>query len=410
MNTEKINQIFKDTAFVRTSGSAEELKCAEYLAAQLAELGCKAELEPFEVDLSHLHSAKLVVDGKEYPCKGYTNVGCSDLEAPFYYLRSTDKFAYSQCKGKIVLFDGYLGTWRYHDLVKNGAVGFISHNGHNNYPDRDIDQREVRGMAIEKAEGKKIPGVNVNVKDAIEMVNSGAKTARIVVEQEEYKGYSHNVVVDLPGEVDEYISITAHYDSTPLSVGIYDNMSGAVGAMALAEYFVNHPHRYGIRVILCGSEERGLLGSKAYVKAHPEDISKMVLNINLDMIGCIMGKFIAGCTTEEKLCHYIEYMGYELGFSVSAKQMVYSSDSTPFADAGVPALSFARDADEGSAATIHDRYDTIALMKAEQMVEDIDFVAAFADRMANAKFCPVAREIPEKMKEELDKYLARKRV
>ena len=409
MNTELITKILTDTAFIRTGGSEEELKCARYLAAQMEAFGCKAEIQPFEVSLSHLKPAKLIVDGKEYPCKGYTNVGCADLEAPLYYLRGTDKQSYAGCKGKIVLFDGYLGTWRYHDLVKAGAVGFISHNGHVNYADDDIDQREVRDMALEKVDFKKIPGVNINIHDAVRLVASGAKTARIVLEQEEYKGESRNVVIDLPGEVDEWITVTGHYDSTPLSVGTYDNMSGALSAMAIGEYFTTHSHRYGIRVILFGSEERGLLGSKAYVKDHPEDIAKTVLNINIDMVGCIMGKFVAGCTTEEKLCHYIEYLGCELGFPVNARQEVYSSDSTPFADAGVPAFTFARDADEVSAATIHDRYDTIAVMSARQMAEDIDFMAAFADRMANAKYMPVAREIPEKMKEDLEKYLARKR-
>ena len=48
-------------------------------------------------------------------------------------------------------------------------------------------------------------------------------------------------------------------------------------------------------------------------------------------------------------------------------------------------------------------------MKGEQMAEDIDFLIAFTERMANAKRCPVAREMPENMKEKLDIYLARKR-
>lgn len=30
MKVEKINQLFADTAYIRTGGSAEELKCAEY--------------------------------------------------------------------------------------------------------------------------------------------------------------------------------------------------------------------------------------------------------------------------------------------------------------------------------------------------------------------------------------------
>ena len=48
-------------------------------------------------------------------------------------------------------------------------------------------------------------------------------------------------------------------------------------------------------------------------------------------------------------------------------------------------------------------------MKGEQMVEDIAFLVAFTNRMANAVRCPVAKEIPDNMKEKLDEYLCRKR-
>ena len=93
---------------------------------------------------------------------------------------------------------------------------------------------------------------------------------------------------------------------------------------------------------------------------------------------------------------------------MSVSQGVYSSDSTPFADKGVPAVSFARIAPNNTA-TIHNSYDTMAVMKMEHMDKDIDFIVKFADRMANAKCCPVGKEIPENMKEELDVYLFRKR-
>ena len=170
--------------------------------------------------------------------------------------------------------------------------------------------------------------------------------------------------------------------------------------------FKDAPHSYGLRFIFCGCEERGLLGSKAYCENN--DLSKIVLNVNLDMIGCIMGKFIACCTTEEKLVHYLQYLSGELGFGCTVNQDVYSSDSTPFADKGVPALSFARIA-PGNTATIHNSYDTLAVMSPEQMVKDVEFIGAFLNRMANAALCPVAREIPDNMKEKLDEYLMRKR-
>ena len=404
MKKEQIMKIFEDTAYVRMGGSAEELQAAEYLKAQCAAFGAEAQIVPFEVDMATIQTAKLIADGEEVTCKGYLCVGSGEVEAPFYYLRSNDEYSLSQCKGKIVMIDGYLGYWMYQDLLENGAVGFITYDGNVNYADNDIDQRELRSYV---SKGNKIPGVNINAKTAVELIKRDIKTAKIVLEQEEYKGNSHNVILDLPGETDEYIVLTAHYDSTSLSQGAYDNMSGSVGILGVAEYFANRPHRYGLRFIWCGSEERGLLGAKAYC-ADEEALKKVVLNINLDMIGCTMGKFIACCTTEESLTHYIKYFGLEYGMSVRAYQDVYSSDSTPFADKGVPALSFARVAPPNTG-TIHNSYDTIALMRGEQMEEDIAFIAAFTERMANAKCCPVKRTIPDNMKDKLDIYLTRKR-
>ena len=404
MNAKDIMKIFEDTAYVRMGGTDAELKAAQYLADCCEKMGIHAAIEEFPVDMANLQETVFEADGVSVTCKGYFNAGTHEVEAPFYYLRSTEPYALKQCKDKIVMIDGYMGYWMYQDLIENGAVGFVTYDGNANYCDRDIDQRELRAFVHK---GNKIPGVNINAKDAIALVNKGVTTARIILKQEEYVGNSRNVVAELPGQIDEYIVLTAHYDSTSLSQGAYDNMSGSVGLLGIAEYFTAHPHRYGLRFVWCGSEERGLLGSKAYCEKE-ENLKNVVLNINLDMIGCIMGKFIGCCSTEEKLVHYITYMGSELGFPISVKQDVYSSDSTPFADKGVPALSFARLAPPNTA-TIHNSYDTIALMKGEQMVEDIDFIVAFTDRMANAKLCPVAKEIPDSVKDKLDIYLARKR-
>ena len=404
MDANQIMKIFEETAYVRTGGSPEELRTAQYLRDKCAEMGLTATIEPFDVDMATIRKAQLFVDGKEVPCEGMLNSGCGDIEAPIYYLRNADPYSLSLCKGKIVLLDQPL-SYHYQDLLDNGALALIKYTGDANYADRDIDRQELRSYV---SKGNKIPCVTINVKDAIEIVRDDAVSARIVLEQEEYTGQSHNVILDLPGEIPEYIVLTAHYDSTYLSLGAYDNMSGSVGILGVAEYFAKNPHRYGLRFIWCGSEERGLLGAKAYCAAHTEELKNAVLNINLDMIGCIMGKFIACCSTEEALVHYINYICSEMGFSIAARQEIYSSDSTPFAYNGVPALSFARIAPHNTA-TIHNRFDTIAVMKGEQMVQDIDFIITFTDRMANAKRCPVGREIPENIKEKLDAYINNKK-
>lgn len=406
MNTTQVLKLFEDTAYVRTGGSAEEKMCAEYLKNACLAYCKDVTLAPFAVDMATIQTAELTVDGVSIPCKGYLCAGSHEVEAPFYYLRNTDAGSLSRCRGKIVMIDGYLGYWVYRDILKNGAVGFITYDGNANYADCDIDQRELRSYV---SQGDKLPGVNINAKAAIDLIQKDSKTARIVLKQEEFTGESQNVIAVLPGEIAETIVLSAHYDSTSLSQGAYDNMSGCVGLLGLLEYFSTHPHRYGLRFLFCGSEERGLLGSKAYVGALSEEEKKrIVLNINLDMIGCAMGKFIACCSAEEKLVHYITYLSLEKGFGVSAKQDVYSSDSTPFADQGIPSLSFARIAPPNTA-TIHNSYDTVKVMNAAQMLADTDFIRVFTERMATAEFCPVAREIPEKVKEKLDVYLLRKR-
>ena len=405
MDAKTIETIIAETAYVRMGGSQEELRCAKYLQDKCKELGYQAVLEPFTVDMATMKNAVLTVDGKQIPCKGYLCAGSGSVEAPLYYLRDTNPYSLAQCKDKIVMFDGYLGYWRYQDLLEKGAVGFITYDGNANYADRDIDQRELRSFVHK---GNKMLGVNINAKDAIELVKQDAKTAKITLEQDEFTADSHNVIVDIPGKNGKYIVFTAHYDSTSLSLGSYDNMSGSIGLLGILEALGSVCHNYGLRFIWCGSEERGLLGAKAYVAAHEDQLEDIALCINLDMIGCIMGKFIACCTSEDKLVSYIQYMAAELSFGCGPYQDVYSSDSTPFADKGIPAVSFARIAPNNTA-TIHNSYDTPAVMSGVQMQKDIDFIIAFSQRMADAALCPVAKQMPDNMKEKLDEYLTRKR-
>ncbi len=406
MKVTKIRQIIKDTDYVRTGGTKEELKAAEYLKAQCEELGVKAKLENFKVQMAKMKNAQLLIDGKEIACKGYYNCGSGEIEAPFLYLPNTDPASLTFAKDCIVLLDSGISYFVYKDLTEAGVKGIITFDGNVNFRDSDIDQKELRAYVHE---GKKTLAVNINAKDAVKIVKSGAKTAKIVIDEEEYEDNSRDVVAEIPGTSDEWIALTAHYDSTSLSHGSYDNMTGCIGLLGIMEEMAKTaPNRYGLRFIFCGSEERGLLGSKAYVKKHEKELDKCVLNINLDMIGSIMGKFISCVTAEERLTGYISYIASEIGFGIDAHSGVYSSDSTPFADQGVPAVSFARLA-ANTLAPIHNRYDTPAVVSEKQCAKDIEFLSYFTDRMANAVKCPVKREIPDDLKKQLDEYLNRKR-
>ena len=86
----------------------------------------------------------------------------------------------------------------------------------------------------------------------------------------------YNVVADIPGRSrpDEFVIVSAHSDSWdgPGSQGTTDNGTGSSVTLEAARLLMAcgaKPERT-IRFILWSGEEQGLLGSRAYVKAHPE--------------------------------------------------------------------------------------------------------------------------------------------
>ena len=407
MTQEQMKRIFADTDFVHRSGTPEELRVAEYLKAQCEALGVPARIEAFPVAMGEIEEAHVWADGKEIPCKGFFCCGSGEVEAELYYMPAQDPVSIAGARDKIVLMDtSGIGFFAYQDLMKAGAKGILFQYGNVHYPIDDIDERDLRAAVV--GEERKVLCAMLHTADAVKLLQNETRRVKISIRQREYEGESHNVIAELPGKRDEWIVLSAHYDTTALSHGSYDNMSGCVGILGVLDALKDKPLNYGLRLVFCGSEERGLLGSKAYTRDHEAELPKLALNVNLDMIGTWLGKFIAKVSAEDKLVHYLSYMGAELSFPVEAKQGVYSSDSTPFADHGVPALSFARLA-SGNAAPIHCRYDLPEVLSMAQMEKDIAFIAEFTRRMAMSAACPVSRDLPEKVRTELDEYLFRKR-
>lgn len=259
MKRNAIREILKNTDYIRVSGSEEEKKAAEYLKSLCEERGANTFMESFSVDVAEIMKSSLTVNGQIIPCKGYKLCGSGKVNAPLCYLPNTDPSSISQAKGKVVLLDTGITYWIYQDLLDAGAVGFITYDGNVRYTDRDIDQKMLRPYV---SKGRKVPCVNINAKDAFRMVqSSGDKTVSICVDQIEAVGDSQNVIAEFPGLSDEWIVLTAHYDSTPLSHGAYDNMSGCIGLLGIMEAISGKaPLRYGLRFVFCGSEEVGLLG------------------------------------------------------------------------------------------------------------------------------------------------------
>ena len=167
--------------------------------------------------------------------------------------------------------------------------------------------------------------------------------------------------------------------------------------------------RYGVKFIMCGCEETGEFGSRAYCREHKDELEKCVLNINVDMLGGA-GAFHAVCSSEQKLADFIEYWCQIRGIAAEAVLDAYSGDASVFADNGIPAVTFTRFTMYNThISPFHTENDTLAALSRELAFEDISNVTEFMVMMVSAARIPVARELPDKVKEALEVHHGRKR-
>ena len=407
-------ELLEKIGFTRVAGSPEELKAAEILKAECEAIGVQAELESFEIEDADIETATLEIlepYHQEYPVTGYKcakNTYQGGLTAGFLYAEAGNEVDLAAAEGKIVLVNGFLRLPLFRKLLKAGVAGIVTMEGdlRDDREGTDLSTRKLRRTL--RAFGN-VPMVNIRVLDAFDMVKRGACQARLVLKNDTVERTSHNVVAAIPGteKPDEIISFGAHYDSVDFSKGVYDNGAGSVINMEILRWFKENPPKRTVKFMWYGSEEIGLEGSWAYVKAHKDELKDHLLMINVDVGGPVLGRETISVTAEESLVNYIQYSTKVQGYSTEVKQGIYSSDSIPFADSGVPAVNFCRFGAPG-AAHIHNRFDTLSFLSPEALEKTARYALAFSRDMVNAAAFPVNREVPKNMVEEVEKYLYKK--
>lgn len=401
----------KKISFQRVAGTEDELRAANMIITECHKYQVEAHLEEFSIDGYDIKEASLeTMDG----CYTVTGVGMSGstpiegIVGEFVDISSDEAVQnYGSLEGKIVLIHSRMTYKMYQLLAEKKASGFICVSGslYDDVSNSDLEQMSLRPRHYEHG---KIPGVCMRMMDAQKLLLSNPKEVKMVLKQEEFKKTSHNVVATINGgaKKEEVVCFTAHYDSVVFSTGAYDNGTGTTTLLEIMAYFAENKPARTLKFIWCGAEEMGLLGSKAYAESHMEELKSYKLCINVDMTGVVIGKDIACCTSKNSLVDYINYLGREVGFPIVAHQGVYSSDSTSFADKGIPALSFARLSPRGGE-EIHSRKDVIDFLDEKNYYDTCNFIIEFAKRMISSVYFPVEQEIPEEMKKELDVYNGR---
>lgn len=217
-------------------------------------------------------------------------------------------------------------------------------------------------MLLEQLRGT--PRTNPERFERLRELFAAAGCGPLLTEQVVPKARQPNLVCTLPGAGDTRIVVGAHFDKVSAGRGVVDNWSGAVLLPALYQGLSRANPRNTFAFVAFTGEERGQLGSKAFVELLIEsgDANTIVAMINLDTLGLGDTKFEAHEADKQLACLLAATAG-RIGEPVKTRGNgpADSSDHEPFRDADIPAIRL-HSLTRSSTSVIHsgaDRFEAV---------------------------------------------------
>jgi hypothetical protein len=214
-----------------------------------------------------------------------------------------------------------------------------------------------------------------------------------------------NVIGLLPGAgalADEYVVVGAHYDHVglggpgslaPGTIAVHngadDNGSGTAALLEIARQLSqdSSPDRRNILFMAFTAEERGLLGSKHYVKYPLFPLEKTVAMINLDMVGRLHDGSLTvyGTGTAVEFPGLLSELADPLALELNQQAAGYGpSDHQSFHEVGIPVMHFFTG--------LHNQYhrptDDVDLIDFPGLTKITSFGAELTRRIATEKTPP----------------------
>ena len=259
--------------------------------------------------------------------------------------------------------------------------------------------------------------------DGLRIVKQRLRRARFTMINAERRSYSLNVIGQKTGSdsPDEIAVICGHYDSHMGISGATDNAAGTAIVMELARVLSALPSRRTLRFIAFAGEETGLHGSVHYADAlarraraqkksksfderiHKTPCDRHRLTFNIDVHGAVLGRNIVLYSGVEDIGSSVRLLAKETGLSCRVEKKPMSSDGTPLAAVGIPAVQLGRYG--GTTSFGHTAMDVIRYLSADALEEAGAFALRYLRRyVTDIRSLPFPREIPEDQMKAIKEY------
>jgi carboxypeptidase Q len=202
----------------------------------------------------------------------------------------------------------------------------------------------------------------------------------------------YNTVAEFPGveKADEIVLIGGHIDSWDLGTGATDNGTGIMAVLEAARALkaVGAKPKRTIRFVLFSGEEEGLHGSRAYVKAHEKEMSKISGVLIHDMgTGRVKSIGLQGrYDLREVMEKVVEPFKDAVNLDELSMRSMYGTDHLSFLPHGVPAFAVVQDEAEYRK-THHTESDTFDKVYSDEINQGAKVLAAWAYNVAMLPEC-----------------------
>jgi carboxypeptidase Q len=245
------------------------------------------------------------------------------------------------------------------------------------------------------------------------VVNSGAHVRLKLDVQNEFtpgEVTSNNIVGEIPGTEfpEQIVALGAHLDSWDLATGSIDDGFGVAAILGAAKSIIDSgvkPKRT-IRIILFTGEEEGLLGSRAYVRAHRDEMKDFDCAIILDWGNGPITKYLLSGHDEfaAPLRSFFGSIGDGVDLKTGNGYLTYT-DAYAFIFAGVAAITPFQDSPDYSLLA-HSSADTFDKVDGRILERDSAVIALSTIWITNYPIRLGTVWAPEKTAQSLDEQRA----
>lgn len=287
----------------RRIGSPGNQLATAYAAEILDKAGFQVETPVFACMDWLGESASLSISGENFSVQPSPySLGCR-TEARLQVLNSIETLENSQITGKIVLLAG--------DLAKEQIMpkNFEFYNPEEHQ--RIIQLLELKKpAAIITAASLNpelagalypypmfedgdfdIPSVFTTVEEGEHIVRFDGKIAWLESLCRRIPSIGCNVIAYTPAKTGRRIVLSAHIDAKLSTPGALDNASGVVTLLLLARMLADYQGEIGVEILLFNGEDYySSPGEMQYLRQHKTSFDQILMNINLDLVGAVVGK------------------------------------------------------------------------------------------------------------------------